>query len=690
MAASVSSAAIAQSTAPQDAPASSRPGGDEPGSSRKNSEFAEDIVVTALRRDQSISTAPIAISVVSGQNLASNGVVSPLNLPQILPNVQNGVAGFAIRGVASGDFSEKGDPSTAFSLDGIYIARPQEQNLSFFDIERVEVLRGPQGTLYGRNATAGAINVISAMPVRDLAARGTAEIGNYKTRRLTGMVNVPIGSDVALRLSGAYNFHAGFTATRDGTDALDDRNDLAGRARLRIGMDDDSSLVITGDIGRIRNVGPGSIPAARASNISSADRRYQNPGRDNRSDLTARGTAVEFNKTFDFAKLTYLFGYRSSTTDFIQSFGDNGPYVDEHNVHSQDSQELRLSSTGDGRVQWIAGVFYFHEVTTTRPIVHIVGGPTLLFDLHARARSIAAFTQATATIVPGFRVTGGIRYTDDDKSRTGPFAILGGPSFNYDAAVHFRKWNWKGGLEVDVAPRVLFFASASTGYKSGGFNDGNPQTQPALYYNPENITSYEAGLKGRFFNNKLSLSTNAFYYNYEDLQLSSIPPSGGIITLNAAKAKIRGLEAEGKLVPVKDGSLDFNVAYLDAKYDKYLPLGAAGPDYAGKRLDRAPPFSFRLGYTQDFLLSRGRISASLSTKYSSSYKVTDFNLPLQFVQKAFWRTDASLGYFAPDERWFVQGFVRNLENKSTLGTISFSSFTLDEPRLYGVRAGFNF
>jgi len=651
-----------------------------------------DIVVTALRRDQSLLKTPLAISVVSSESLRGNGISSAQNLPDLLPNVQNGVAGFAIRGISSGDFTEKGDPSTAFSLDGIYIARPQQQTLAFFDLERVEVLRGPQGTLYGRNATAGAINVISARPRHEFAASAGFEYGNYDTVRSTAMVNVPLGDAVALRLSGAFNRHDGYTDTRDGHRSLDGRNDLAVRARLLADLSPSTSLLVTADYGRIQDSGPAYIPQARALlNNKDTTLRYQNPGRDDFNLLKSGGVTAELNTDLGFAKLTYLFGYRKSTNRYLQSFGDNVAAVDMDNSQHQDSQELRLASTTSGPLQYVVGLYYFNENTHTAPVVTISGGPTLNFDLDAHGKSYAAFGQATYSLADTVRLVGGLRYTRDEKSRDGLFSIVGGPSFPYDAAVKFGKWTWKAGVEADIAPQALFYASVSTGYKSGGFNDGNPQTQPNLYYDPETITSYEAGLKGSFLANKLYVSASGFYYDYKGLQLSSVPPTGGIVTLNAAKAKVWGLEVEGRLRPIKGGALDFNATYLNATYDRYLPLGTGGPSYAGFALDRSPKFAFRVGYTQDFgLANGGRISANAATKYSSSYVVTDFNVPFQFRQGAYWRTDLSLGYFAPGEKWYLQAFARNLENTRTLGVINFSSLTLGEPRQYGVRAGFTF
>lgn len=650
----------------------------------------EEVVVTALRREQTVATTPIAISVLTNDSLKNNGITTPQNLPDVLPNVQNGVAGFSIRGVASGDTTEKGDPSTAFSVDGIYIARPQEQTLSFFDIERTEVLRGPQGTLYGRNATAGAINVITGKPRNYFEVSASAELANYSTRRLEAMLNTPLTDKLALRISGATNHHDGYTDTRDGSDRLDSRDDVAGRVRLLWDIARSTQVTVSGDVSRIHDSGPAYLPLDRALETSDSSLRYQNPGRDDFNRLEAHGLGVEASSDLEIAKLTYLFGYRQADTEFFQVFGDNGPSVDMQNDHRQDSHELRLASSGTSPLQWVAGLFYFHEKTNTAPIVSILNGPILLFDLHAHGRSAAGFAQATWSLGSKVRTTAGARYTDDEKARDGTFTIAGGPTFPYDADVHFKKWNWKLGLEADLPNDALFYISAATGYKAGGFNDGNPQTESNLYYDPEDLTSYEAGIKG-YFGDRLYASAAVFYYDYQNLQLSSVPPTGGIVTLNAAKATIKGAEIEGRFDVIDNGAADFSIAVLDGAYDRYLPSGSGGPDYAGKSLDRSPKTSFRIGYTHTFPIGQaGSIRANVATKYSSEYFVTDFNIPSQYRQSAYWRSDASFGYFRSDDQWYLQAFVRNIENENTLGVVNFSSMTQNEPRLYGIRGGVHY
>ncbi|SLK09132.1 TonB-dependent receptor [Novosphingobium mathurense] len=692
-----------------------------PAVAQESSEAAEgsvsdgEIIVTALRRDQALSKAPVAIAAVSGDKLLAEGVTSAKDLQNVVPNIQVGPAGFSIRGVASTDFTEKGDPSTAFNLDGIYIARPTEQSLAMYDVSRVEVLRGPQGTLYGRNATAGVINVISNHPSDAVEVSGSAEYGNYNTVRLNGMVNTPINDSLAVRVAGTYNYHDGFTPTHDGHDALDDQDDFGIRGSVLAHLGSATTLYVSADYEQSYTNAQARVAVDRAiAQNDDHSLRYQNPGVDTYSKFHVAGVTAELNSDLGFAKLTYLAGYRkskwrerASRNDIpapFDPFTPNGDFISYQN-HEQDSQELRLASQGSGPLQWVVGAYYFHEKTYTAPILNFPNfGFTLSYDLNASAKTMAGFGQVTYSLTPGVRVTGGIRYTDDKKSRVGTqyFGLNGTDlSFPSDYSGHYpgggisgSKVTWKGGVEADITPDVLAYFNATSGYKAGGFNDGTPaDVSPVpFYYRPETIISYEGGIKGTVLGRALYFSLTGFYYDYKDLQMGLVKNSGGAVTLNVPKADVKGIEFEGNWRVGSGTKIDFSAAYLDATFGDFFPLeGNTLVNFNGQELDRSPKFTGRVGLTQDFFLSSGgRISGTAALKYSSSYLVTDGNTATRIEQDSYTRTDVTLGYFAPDDRWYIQAFGRNLENKRLLGVFELASFTLTDPRQYGVRAGFKF
>lgn len=680
----------------------------------KDEKEYEQIVVTALRRSQTLSSAPVAITAVSGKQLASQGVVDSSDLPNVLPNVQVGVAGFSIRGVASADFTEKGDPSTAYNLDGIYIGRFTEQSLTMFDIQRVEVLRGPQGTLYGRNATAGVINVVSERPKDYFEAEVAAEVGNYDTTRTNGMVNIPLTDDTAVRFAGSMNKRDGFTETRDGNGSLDDQDDYAMRASLQTHFGNDTSLYVSFDHAKTNENGPASIATERALAQNDDDSlRYQNPGFDTYDNYKASGMTVELNSELPWAQLTYLFGYRESewrqrvakndipTEPPAYSNGDFTTYQD----HDQRSHELRLSSLPDETIQWVAGLYYFDEYAFTAPSLDFVNyGFSLDYDLHINAETKAAFAQATYPFSDEFRATAGIRYSDDKKSRVGTqlFSMNDGsfaaPSdfegFYPGGGISGGETTWKLGVEYDVADSTMLYANITTGYKAGGFNDGSPADESPVpfYYEPETIVSYEAGLKGDALDNALYYSLTGFYYDYENLQLGLVKETGGQVTQNIPKANVRGMELEGNYRGFEDTTVDFSFSYLNAEYDDFYPLQNNDTvNFKGTQLDRSPEFSGRVAVTRDFYFTSGsRISAMAALKYSDSYVVTDGNTATQIEQEAFTRTDFTLTYHAADESWYVQAFLKNLNDERQLGTFELGAFSLTDPRMYGVRAGYYF
>ncbi|AOR80827.1 TonB-dependent receptor, plug [Sphingomonas sp. LH128] len=673
----------------------------------------DEIVVTALRRDQALSKAPVAIAAVAGDKLLSEGVTSSRDLQNVIPNVQAGPAGFAIRGVASTDFSEKGDPSTAYNLDGVNIARPTEQALTMFDVSRVEVLRGPQGTLYGRNATAGVINVITNRPTNKWEGAYSLEYGNYNTVRANGMLNAPIADGIALRLAGAYNNHDGFTATHDGHDKLDDQNDFGLRASLLFDIGSATTLFVSGDYEQSDTNGQARVALDRAvAQNDDHSLRYQNPGMDTYSRFNSGGVTAELNSDLGFAKLTYLFGWRKSTWRELTVRNDipsdssqvNGAFTSFQN-HQQDSHELRLASQGSGPLSWVVGAYYFHEKTYTAPELDFVNqGFTLSYDLNASAKSYAGFGQATYEVVPGVRVTGGVRWTKDSKDRTGTqyFTLNGlGLTFPSDYSGHYpgggisgSRVTWKGSVEADLTPTILAYAGVTSGYKAGGFNDGTPNDVSSVpfYYKPERIISYEAGVKGTTLGRSLYFSLTGFYYDYRDLQQGLVKTTGGAVTLNVPKAKVQGIELEGNYRLGANTRIDYSLAYLDATYGEFRPLESdQSINFEGTPLDRSPKWSGRVGVTQDVPLANGgRISGSAALKFSSSYIVTDNNTANQIKQDSYTRTDIQVGYFAPEDRWYVQAFVKNLENKRLLGTYELQSFTLTDPRQFGVRGGVKF
>ena len=272
-----------------------------------------------------------------------------------------------------------------------------------------------------------------------------------------------------------------------------------------------------------------------------------------------------------------------------------------------------------------------------------------------------------------------------------------------DARRTFSKVTWRAGVDFDVNDRSLLYAVVSTGYKAGGFNDGCEAgtgagctlSASALYYEPETITSYEAGIKTRLAGNALRINMSAFHYDFSGIQLSQLSTICGgpcQVTTNAGQAKVDGVELETVVNPGPNTRFDASASWLNARYTQFFPTPTVS--FAGRKLDRSPEWTVTAGVTQTFPLGNdGNVQVAARTRLSDSYYLAALGTLNQFRQPSFTRTDLTLTYNAPDQRWYLQGFVRNVENSIVVSTASSGAFAgvqIQDPRTYGVRTGFRF
>ncbi len=712
-----------------------------------------DIIVTATRENTLLSKTPIAITAITGEGLRDAGITDARSLNDFVPNLaisENGdAARISIRGVTSTDLTEKGDPSAAFLLDGIYIARPIEVLTSFYDLERVEVLRGPQGTLYGRNTTAGVINLISARPKGEFAASAEGTYGNLGSYKGTAMINVPIGAEIGVR--AAVNFDrqdSPIILATHNTQSLDPfRNNISGRLSVGGKLGDNFDFVIRGDYtkskGGIFNTVPLSnfYPGGLTSGVdpvyvdsSSRAQRFQSNrlGFPDRKNNEFKGIMGEFTYDFGSVALTYLGSYRESKRKDVRNFQLNlGPTPVNNPAFffgdfKQNSHELRLAFGQGQRLHGQVGGYLFNEksfieLNIGNPLSGIVAGGNFNAIGFAfpqgptKAKSRAAFATVTFDVTDDLHLTGGIRHTKDDKSRVGATILdfntvansfCGATRCKLNDNIAFGKYKkttWKIGVDYDAPNLGLVYASVSTGYKAGGFNDGClttsggagcALTSAQLFFNPETLTSYEAGFKFRFADNAVRLSGSVFHYDYKDLQLSQIVtvPVPATRIRNAGVAKVDGVELEAVLQPSENDRVDLGFTYIDARYTSFQ----ASPtiSFAGRQLDQAPKYTASAGYTHTFPLGNGgKVEAGVRTRLSAEYYLQDLNNLAQFRQPSFTKTGATLTYKAAEDRFFVQGFVQNLENNITIASAASglgTTATIEEPRTYGIRAGFKF
>lgn len=596
-----------------------------------------EIVVTAQRREESLQKAAIAVTAVTGDDLTRSGITETSNLGKLVPALvvqpTGGTTSFFLRGVGTNSQNSFSENAIAFNFNGVYVGRPTAPAGVFYDLERVEVVKGPQGTLYGRNATGGAINVLPKKPVLGkFGVEGLAEYGNYDSKKGFLAVNVPFGEVAALRVAGQV-------VDRDGyiSDGYDDDKGEAVRASFLLKPSDIWSINIVGDYYHQGGKGGGAVllpskafavpsvndrvsisdPRALAAINGYASTLFappfcaggfiasgciENARSDGYLDNHFYGLSAQVDGDMGFATLSVIPAWRKSEADFRTYLpGFRGEIQDNA---EQMSLEMRLTSAADQRLRYVLGGFFFNEQQDTLNYFRQGRLSTTRFTPRLKTQSLAAFGQLTFDITDALRLIAGGRYTQEDKSQL--TASVGGglpgpvdPPLGIPVTgdLRFNKFTWKAGIELDAGPASLVYANVATGFKSGGFYVAAPPTNS---FRPESLTAYTIGAKNRFFGNKLQLNIEAFYWDYKDQQVTFVGGvqtgnglfAQGSLTTNAGKSRIFGTEIEARFAPTRDDLFNVNVQYLNGKYKSlqtanFSPTGApvtTGCSITGSRL----------------------------------------------------------------------------------------------------------
>jgi len=708
-----------------------------------------EVVVTAQRTQTLASRTPVAMSVLDGEQLRAIGADSAASVGSRLPNLHldQAFSGLrvTIRGISNSDTTDKGDPSAAFMLDGVYIARPAGQSINFLDVDRIEVLRGPQGTLYGRNTTAGLVNVISNAPTDQFEGSVGAEIGTYSKRKLDGVINLPVNDMLSLRAAVSQVRQDPMLKNGQGTPyglGLDrDDQDARLSAKLKIGRA--ATLVVRYDHSQTDDNNDRMVPDTNFyTGIASGNPVWRDSTTDQRltnsfrpfnqtpvqgwHERRARGLSADLSWDLGPATVHYLAARRKLDQQIHQNYYYRvaptlalGVINDYDSRNEQDSHELRIATNGNGPLSAQAGLYYFSEDSHTsyafQGLQAVQLPPYYAFPLHTRSDSRAVFGQLTWRVRDDLRLTAGARRTEDDKDRVGSTDFQQGPVFNpatdrrllNAAELSTGRTTWRLGVDYDVMPGTLVYGSLSTGYKAGGFNDGciagtvalgvtctaaSAVSDSALYYQPEELRAWEAGIKSRLFGGRLTVNASAFYYDYTNLQLSGTAVVAGaprILTANAGEATSRGIELDGELRIGGNGRLSYGATLLDAHYDNYTPKGNVS--WAGRKLDRAPSHVFTLGYDHRFALFGGYLNAGVFTRRSAAYVIAVPSQLLEYRVPSHSTTDATLRWQPAGAAWSVLARVRNLENSVRPSIIdSFGMTAPTMPRTADLRLDLRF
>ena len=721
----------------------------------------EEVVVTAQRRRQNVQKAPVAIAVIGAAAITNAGVTTAQDLTKL--NVSAQFASSAgpfpvlyIRGVGANTGSSFIDSAVTLSYDGVPVARSYAGVGQYFDLDRVEVLIGPQGTLYGRNATGGVVNIIPTQPKLGVQSYDFGlDYGNYNTLLTSGAINEPLADNAAVRLAFRTNRNDAYYTQNDGA-----RDDAAARVQLRYDPTTDVSTVTDFDYyhrggsasngvstvgGTISNilVAPGTVLRIPGTSVgypaqdgyaatdphlvpiyASQGLTAPTPGSDNANDAIY-GLQSQINWTTPLGTLTVVPSFRHTTLDYLSYGAGFGILSNERD--SQETVEARFTSRENSDLRFIAGFFFLHDFVNSRMGIDAFEPSFLGVSLNevftVGTTSYAPFADATYNITPTLRLIGGIRYTIDQKSATGTLTFGSGGSFSFDPppSQTFERVTYRGGVQWDVAPQSLLYATYATGWHSGGFflTPDNP------VYQPENLSAITLGSKNRFLNGALQANFEAYYWKYTNQQVSfvTLDSQNSVIfaTKNVGSSTREGVDADFRYRIAENTTLGLQGEYLDAEFQKYTYFVPAmfGPstgcavsdagngqlavDCAHTRVPFAPHWTGNVSLDQQFPLANGGGILALVNAHAQSAVDTGAQDLAVELQKAYLTLDASLGYSAPAGRWSITLFGDNITNQTIksqtnqspasgiLGThqgIYFS--TLLPPAEYGVRLRVSF
>jgi outer membrane receptor protein involved in Fe transport len=722
----------------------------------------EEVIVTASKREASVQDLAMSVTALNMAALEKAEITDISRLDTMVPGLQFASSGnevrLALRGTRQNNVGTEGEQAVGIFEDGVYVPTSTQAMGSYLDINRIEVLRGPQGTLYGRNTFGGTINIITNDPqTEEFYGNVMALYGDYNRVKLEGVVNIPLSESFALRLAALSDNHDGYiinTWIPGTSDDLNDRDDTVVRvgakwfatenftAKLKITYNDRESngSAIWGyqQIGGYRDgeyfPGHQYAPANATENSDEGPWRI---ARNQKSNADIENSVYTLNLDWDFpdfATLKFIGNVTEmdGTQNYDPDYSDGG---DAENagftgwISTQDtwSAELQLVSNTDGRVDWMAGL-YFYDQTATWNWMDLEDGvfsvPHWDNQGDYLSDSFGAFANATFSVSDRTRLIGGLRYAEDSKKQRDlldwnvwpPEAI---PNSGLEG--EWDKWLWKAGIEFDLNDDMLTYFTASTGYRAGGINvavEGVPLT-----YDPEEVLAYELGLKSVLLNGGMTLNLAAYYNDFSDMQAQSFRAQEvGVLefTENGGAVDVMGIEVEMNWVPGGDSNWNVGaqLSLMDAEFGEYTIGKIFGVgDLDGRQdLDNpdepllnlrgmspamSPEFTLGSQVSYNWMLdNKGMITPYVQVYYTDDYYGFDLNMPGN-RQDSYARWDFRLMWDSPSGAFHVNAFVLNATDEEVFNRALIFNPSSDpllgsiqtnwaNPRTWGVAMRYNF
>jgi iron complex outermembrane recepter protein len=691
----------------------------------------QEVVVTAEKRRTNLQTTPIAVTALSGATLTQDQVRDLKDIQALVPSFKmgdaQGIAQITIRGIGSSTFLPGYEGAVAVNENEVYVSRSIAQQAALFDVADIEVLRGPQGTLYGRNATAGAVNITTVRPTDTASGYVRQTFGNYGELRTEAAIGGPIADDKVLaRIAVFRETHNGYGTNQVTGTGIDDKDDYGARGTLVLKPVDDLQATLIAELfneddhsGAFHYFGaaglsglPGALGAPPLFEIEGgyAPTNVRNIANGIDPEFKLRTEAL--TGIIDWGSGPFsvksISGYRDQSAEFTYEF-DGGYPANVFEIAGeparQFSEELQAHYDTD-KLHLTGGIYYFHESDDIDPGRVILSTFDATFFFHAAfpapgfvtggnqaaalaTNARAAFAQGTYRVTQKLSLTAGVRYSDETKDAVEQFGInfafppFPGPNplptpVDVPPAT-FHATTPKFGLQYALDPDTFLYATYEKGFKSGGFDIAVAHPAPFL---PEKLTDYEVGLKTTQLDHRLRADLSGFYYDYTNLQVQQVV-NLNVQTGNAATARVYGIEAELTYLPTAALELDATGAWIHARYGRYcgpdpaLPsvvtpascplvdgvLPANEADFSGKALDNAPDYQASLAAQYTWDLPKGSFAARGEAEYSSRFYFSPGN-ELFLSQGAYVKGNL-YGTYRSDSRWSVTAYVRNVGNTTT-------------------------
>jgi iron complex outermembrane receptor protein len=717
--ASWSWSAHAQQAVPAQAPS------DKPQASA-DADAPQRIEITVLKTLQSIRDVPASVTALTADDLARSGLVNSADLQQKVPGLSLSSGGretnLAIRGVSNNVRSVGADPSNAVHVDGIYLPRSSMVLTELFDLQRVEVLKGPEGTLYGRNATGGAINVVTRAPTTNSGGEGFFGVGSLGLRR-TQLAAGGGTDDVAGRIAVAYTKDDGYTRNLSTGKGLDTNDFQAFRGKVRFALGSKADLTLlaqaSDDKGTLGyGVSTDTSKTGPLYSYSLGDPDYKLTANDHRtsprnirldSPVTSSrktnvlGATVNWDLgSVGFKSITGFTRFKSGDRNDVDWTGAKLETQDTTTDVKSTSQEFQIYSQGGGPLEWTAGIFLYRDQGTEtldwllHGLVNCGVPGSCAFaqqTVKSNGRSEAVFGQMTYRFAPQWAAVLGGRYSRDSKEGD---ATNRRTNANFKGDFGFSSFTPKAQLQWNPSKDLMAYAGVSNGFKSGGFNFGRTGLEK---FEPESIVATEVGIRSTSMGGALALSASAFKYDYKDLQLrtavlDAVSGNFFVSVNNASKAKVQGLEVGADVALGSGFTGGLSAAYIDSELQNYISP-ATRKSLSGLPLPLTPKTSGSIWLDHSTAVAGGKLRSHVEYNYRSS---VIFPLTLDQVNNKgedYGLVNASLRWTAPKDAWYVQAGVLNATDtlyRTMRADYIFGGVveSFGAPRTYELRLGFKY